>query len=435
MVEAATAIPAPTSDRAGCGPRSTAPRQGSLSTGRRLRGASGTRPCKRSSRRRAAPKGVSVAVAVVALFALLILSPVAVAAQMFWQLPETVGTSNGGGGCWPHRVLVPALDEGRAIRVDAFIAPPSEGASISFYDGNGTTFGGDLSRGGDGHLRAFGWARRGPAQSLWVCIGLYPRGSQRQLTYEVQATYAGLWPDRTHPTAAEWTDYNDRMYRELIFDDYDAPGQLASTVSSIRANPTPRFYIELGGPNGCENGNWRLSVETLHFWRAIVPMLAEMITGIPYPYPIEAGCRSIPVGERQGHWHDLVVVSYVTPGEYRAETGKEWGEAAGRAALGGGRIWINNGGYWAPDERHRDLIAHEIGHSFGLRHTSGRGEMMNPSTRGSFPFLTRAEEDAARRAYEAGYESRYCGDPRKCGNGKAASEPPLSFREPPIVVD
>ncbi len=373
---------------------------------------------------------IAVVVAVVVVFSLPT-APVLVA-QTFWNLPATTVTGTGDGGCWPHHVVVPALNRDRAIRVDAFLDPPSEGAHLSFYTSGGQTFGGNLSRGRVGHLQVFGWASPSIKDALWVCIGLYPAGSARTVTYEVQASFVG-WPRRTHPTAAEWTRYNDRLYREIIFNDHDEPDQFGSAVSWVRSNPTPRFYIELGGPNGCENGNWRLSVETLHFWRAIVPTLAEMITGIRYSHPVEAGCRSIPVEQRMGHGSALVVVSYVTAAEYKAETGDEWGGAAGRALLGGGRIWIHNDS-WKPDEDHQELIAHEIGHVFGLRHTSGHGEMMNPRTyNADFPFLTRAEEDAARRAYEAGYQSRYCGDPRECGNGRAAGEPVLA--RPPIVVD
>ena len=308
------------------------------------------------------------------------------------------------------------------------------GSSCQFLPSWGEVFSSDLSQGGNGHMRAFGWARRSVEQELWVCIGLYPNGPERTFSYEMEATYTGSWPARTHPTAADWTSYDDRVYRELILNDHDNPGTLGSSVSLVRSNSTPHFYIELGGPNGCENGHWRLSVETLHFWRAVVPTLAEMITGIPYTHPVEAGCSPIPAVERNGHGSKLVVVSYVTEAEYRAETGESWGVAGGRATVGGGRIWIHEE-YWNPDKHHQSLIAHEVGHAFGLRHTSGPGELMNPSTSSvDFPFLTRAEEDAARRAYEAGYQSRYCGDPRRCGNGKAIGEMPAGVNEPPIVV-
>lgn len=85
---------------------------------------------------------------VVAPFVLLLtLSPAAAAAQTFWQLPQTTRTGNGDGGCWPHRMAIPVLDQDRAIRVDVFIDPPSEGAHLAFYPAGGNTFSSDLTRG------------------------------------------------------------------------------------------------------------------------------------------------------------------------------------------------------------------------------------------------------------------------------------------------
>jgi len=243
--------------------------------------------------------------------------------------------------------------------------------------------------------------------------------------------------DRT-PHQSDGMPYDDEIYRHLVFDDYDAPGSSYSGVSLVLPYDNPRFYIRLGPPppEPC-NHNWRVSWREMHFWRAVVPIVAEKLTGRPYTERVEVGCED---REPEYGW---VIVRYVTPEEYEAETGREWGGGVARALVGfpWGQIWMRFYGrpLHYPDTYVRETIVHEIGHAFGLRHTDRDRALMESGgeTDWDFAVFTAAEEAAAKRAYRAGRGARYCGNPDTCGNGYAPGyvPPTLGRRRAPIAVD
>lgn len=70
------------------------------------------------------------------------------------------------------------------------------------------------------------------------------------------------------------------LYRHLVFDTFDDPGGFESASSYVLWNPSPQFYNRTGGPEGCTS-DWRMHVETLHYWRALITVLAEQLTGVP----------------------------------------------------------------------------------------------------------------------------------------------------------
>ena len=75
----------------------------------------------------------------------------------------------------------------------------------------------------------------------------------------------------------------------------------------------------------------------LHYWRALIPVLAEQLTGAPYIGRIRAGCQ------HRTSEYGVVTVTYVTPAEYRKETGRAWPVGSGAKAYVGstyGRIWF-----------------------------------------------------------------------------------------------
>ena len=226
--------------------------------------------------------------------------------------------------------------------------------------------------------------------------------------------------------------YDDELYRHLIYNEFDDPGVYRQ--SWVLPYTNPRFYIRLGSATEC-NHAWRVTWREFHFWRAIIPIVAEQLTGVPYNERVEVGCAN---REREYGW---VIVNYVTPEEYEAETGEDWGNAWGRAWLGStyGKIWLRYDGrpLRAPTSNVQDIIIHELGHAFGLWHTYRAGYAMRagdyqPNTLALF---TGQEERAARAAYRVGRGSYYCGDPDRCGNGFAPGYLPQVRGEAVIVAD
>ncbi len=245
---------------------------------------------------------------------------------------------------------------------------------------------------------------------------------------------AGVASAQPVPHQSDGMPYDDELYRELIFDDYDRMGTNRGQ-SWVLPYKNPRFFIRLGSATECAH-NWRLSWRELHYWRAVVPIVAEQLTGTPYLERVRAGCE-----DRQPEY-GWVIVRYVTPAEYSSETGEQWGgdQIDARALIGDthGQVWIRwNGSHRPLSDGIRELIVHEIGHAFGLYHTGRQTATMNwdAVVGDTFPVFSGAEEAAARRAYRAGRGARYCGDPDRCGNGFAPGYVPTLDARAPVAVD
>ena len=229
--------------------------------------------------------------------------------------------------------------------------------------------------------------------------------------------------------------YDDELYRHLIYNQHDEPGVVFSQ-SWVLPYDNPWFYIRLGSATKC-NHAWRVTWREFHYWRAIVPVIAEQLTGTPYTGQVHVGCD-----DRQPEY-GWIIVRYVTPEEYQAETGREWGEDIwGRATVGGtsGQIWLRYDGrpLRRPGSAVQELIIHEVGHAFGLFHTGRSNATMKPSEYqgDTLALFHWGEEGSARKAYRAGRGARYCGDPDRCGHGFAPGYVPrMDDREPPIVAN
>ena len=228
--------------------------------------------------------------------------------------------------------------------------------------------------------------------------------------------------------------YDDELYRHLVYDGFDDPARVRQ--SWVLPYTNPWFYIRLGSATACDHA-WRVTWREFHFWRAIVPVVAEQITGTPYTGQVHVGCDN-----RQPE-HGWVIVRYVTPEEYEAETGRDWGgdKVWGHALIGAtyGQVWLRYYGrpLRAPSSTIQALIMHEVGHVFGLFHTGRSNYSMRSTvpTGDTLSLFTGPEERAARAAYRAGRGSFYCGDPDRCRGIAPELLPPLDETNPPIAVN
>ena len=335
--------------------------------------------------------------------------------------------------CWWNSFDIPQLGDPRYARV-AIAARPGPELRVSFdadFDGkwNWDSYN-DSTVSRDGHLEMTYRFPSGPARraAINVCDE-----TRTPLTFTAKAHFVR---QARIPHNSDRMQHDDELYRHLIFDNYDQPGPTVDQQSWVLPSMAPKFFIQLAGEDGVCGRSARVSLLAMHYWRAIVPILAEQLTGVPYPHRVEADC--VPREPRRG-W---VTVKHVTPNEYFETTGNPWGDAAGRASVGHttGKIWIKHNGHPAqPTDQYKDLIAHEIGHVFGLNHTGRAGAVMNTRNRAkpnTFHVFTPAEERAARAAYRIGRGARYCGNPDTCGNGAAPGESlSLDHLWPRIAVD
>ena len=351
--------------------------------------------------------------------------PDAVAAQEFFEADGSLLVSY----CTEHQVTVPQRPGPRVVRFSISAPPRSHlsltlGREVSDWGRNelGTT------NGTNGFLEVESRLPRGEATPLVVWVCLSDAGSRPPpVPYTLYGYLVGRVPEAI-PHAGDRTRYDDQLYRHLIFGEYDDPEK----ESRVLPFPSPKVYVHLGGPRGC--GKRRVPATVAHYWRAVVPIIAEQLTGLPYPYRVDVGCRP-----REAHWA-WIMVKYVTPAEYFEETGRDWGNANAKASVGAGlgKIWIRYDG--RPAELgtfEEELIAHEIGHAFGLHHTNRRGTIMRPgdfNLRDTFQLFTPAEEAAARRAYRAGRGARYCGNPDRCRNGFPPGSAPPNLHGLPVRI-
>ena len=323
----------------------------------------------------------------------------------------------------------------RALRVTV-TAPPGVDLRVSFdadYDGDSWDWDSydSFTVGSDGFYEVTHLFPEGPevTASVNVCDS-----AKRTLTFSARAHFVR---QVRIPHNSDRMDHDDELYRDLIYDAHDNPGGTEwSDRSWVLRTMTPKFYIQLGNEYGRCGQQARVSLLAMHFWRAIIPVLAEQLTGVPYPHRVEAGCA---VREAMFGW---VTVKHVTREEYFEETGREWGPTAiGRARTGShtGRIWILHEGEPAqPTDLYKTIVAHEIGHAFGLQHTGRPGALMQQVSRAkrdTFRVFMPAEENAARAAYRAGRGARYCGNPYRCGSGLMPGESRSLGVMPRIVID
>ena len=191
--------------------------------------------------------------------------------------------------------------------------------------------------------------------------------------------------------------FDDRFWRELIFNEHDAPGD--GDFVRVLSNPSPNVYVRLGDATGTRRV---VSDDQFDHIRRVLPPLAEQVTGQPYHGRIVAEIEER--GDREG-W---ITVRFVT-----LEENPDIGSSCGLATPGSnpGSIWIaRDNGLCFRNGYFRRLFAHELGHAFGLWHVGVREAMMSEAGNDT-EWFTERERYHAQLAYEAGRGAAYCGWP------------------------
>ena len=218
----------------------------------------------------------------------------------------------------------------------------------------------------------------------------------------------------THASRPLEPQFDDRHWRELVFDGYEAPNFVASAVTRVLETPSPDFYIRLDNPGWPD---WP-SDSLVAGMREAIPRLAEQLTGQPYRGRIETG----EADRNEQGW--IAVVVETLPG------------VCGRARVGAdpGRIWISPTCSNLGESGLLSLFTHELGHAFGFRHVTDIMAVMTPVGGHKPPSFSAQEKYHAQLAYEVGRGQPYAGWPFKFGPSKPAPDWPTGSL-PVIVVD
>ena len=195
--------------------------------------------------------------------------------------------------------------------------------------------------------------------------------------------------------------FNDTMWRDLIYGQFDSPDTLQSSYSRRLNNLNPNFYIRLGN----EAGQRVVSDIDRDMIRKYVPKIVPQITGQPYTGRIEEGLT------------DRDEIGWIT-----IEVQDIDQNFCGKAYVGrpNGRIILNRNQSKCPshaaiwrcsssDYVRTETLTHEIGHAFGLRHTRGRYDIMWPYAKATCDRWTFNDQEQyhANLAYQRPRYSQY----------------------------
>ncbi|MYB36792.1 MAG: hypothetical protein F4Y26_05240 [Gammaproteobacteria bacterium] len=234
----------------------------------------------------------------------------------------------------------------------------------------------------------------------------------------------------TGPTGnrPEEPEFDDRYWRELVYNDHDRPGSSETGRSKVWADPTTiNVYVETGpgdSPNPRNRGNWpeglpdQIAREIWMPWmEEQTPRIIEQLTGQEWQGRFEHGPWD-PDKSRQEGW--ITIQVYDRPDESC--------HAFGTVGPPRGIVWLDVNIEPGPGQSHCNLrpFAHEMTHALGFWHARGSFEITIAGTEtapGDITYNDRIQYHA-RLAYDAGPDRPYCGWPwsEACQEGDADAD-------------
>ena len=232
--------------------------------------------------------------------------------------------------------------------------------------------------------------------------------------FDIRATAEGLTARLTGVSAVSppQPKFDDRFWRELVYNAHDKPGDLAGSVSWVMPTASPNVYIR----------TTNLEPSDVDYMRREIPGIVRQVTGETYAGRIEHGTDE---AERRG-W---IIVRTVTRDQApEFITGKFCGYA--RIGADPGKVWlVKEAGC-----RLSRMLVPELGHALGLYHVGDADAVMKQVS--SVVSFSDAERHHGKLAYRAGRGAGcrgagYCGNPETCGAGsKSFSAAPATAGTP-----